>query len=915
MASKITPRIDSITTAELDTICADNTLTITPNKRTCVNLTDRAVQYKMKDKKACKVPEIFDLDRWIRERFSDLRMANITPFSRTSIISESAYAGYWVKEFCFDETVCESLNVSDYLNPMIKADKIASRWKFGLNYLCDTPFSARYKEWRQRIFNQLSKAGFVTISQAIEMIIGAIECNQLKVPENVALYSFDEVPPLYQDLFNVIASKSNVLKIEVQNENNAVWEKVGFKNKNEQYEMVARWAKEYHGNNPDKRLAIVVPDMEANKNRMLRELDDLFKPQWSLDLQGYKLAYDVSLGDKLTSLSFVSDALFTLSIQAEKENVENLARLFRIPSIKHFNIERFARQRYANKIMGDGALEKSLSSIYMHQECPLQIRKRLSDFDEIFGIAPETQLPSEWAKTFSEALDSLGWLRDAGTSEKISNGVDGLKDCFDKLGGLDLHVGCIERTLAHKILASYCEFQTVSVSVGSTPISILGTLEAAGLQYDTFWVVDCNAEVFPGKVSLNDCLPIALQTDLGAPHSSVLREFEYTNRLFDRYKSSCTNLYSSFVLEDEKSVKVNPAYVLESVPEIASLRAIICDDLQSRKELHYQRFNVVRSVDEELAPVQYSGDALKIIKGGTSVVDSVLNCSMGAYIKHELSFKELNTIRNIGYTAEERGEIMHEALEFFWAAIIGLTKSEGMVTDHATLISLNEVTVERLIMEGLETGIFWVARDDVPPLLMYSEKELLKRTLMQWVVKEKERAPFNVVAIEMTKTIKLGDYSVKVRLDRVDEVILPNSNIAIAIDYKSGENEINQALASKFSSQLPLASLKTVCSNNGSRERPVYTGEINAVGYANIRLNNAHISGIGHGNELIELGVADASKHKSRSAPKGWAKLKEHWQDKMVASLNEYAEGKLTYTPSVKSCEYCPNKNYCEYSA
>jgi probable DNA repair protein len=914
MSPKITSKINSITSAELDVICADNTLTITPNKRTCSNLTDRSVEYKMKDKKACKVPDIFDLDRWIRESFNTLRMANIAPFSRAAIITESAYAGYWVKEFSFDTTICESLNVKDYLNPMIKADKIASRWKFGHDYDCDTPLSGRYKEWRKSVYSQLSSSGFVTINQAVDMIINAIQRGEITLPENVAIYSFDEIPPLYQALFDVLAEKSKLIKIEVQNDKQSVWKKLGVQNKSAQYETVARWAMEYYTNNPGKRLAIVVPDMEANKKRIIRELDDLFKPQWTLDLQSYKLAYDVSLGDKLTSFSFVNDALFALSIDTAKDSIDTMARLFRIPSIKHFNIERFTRHKYANKLLNDGAFESSLRKIYMHQECPLQIRKRLVDFDDIMQLTPNLQLPSEWAKTLSAALDSLGWLRDAGTSEYISNGIDGLKECFDKLGSLDMHLGAIDKILAHKLLSSYCEFHTVGASVGDTPISIFGTLEAAGLQFEAIWVVDCNAGVFPSMVSLNDCLPLALQKETGAPHSSVAREFEYTNRLFDRYKSSCSNLFTSYVNEDEKNVLVSPAYVLESVESIPSISEIIYDDLMSRKQLHYKRFDVVSNLDTECAPVKYADGKYRVLKGGTTLVDDTLRCSMGAYIKHELGFREISINRSIGYTSKERGDIFHEALEFFWSEVKKLTVLNNKANDHETLCTLSYPEIVSLVDEGVETGFFWVARDDVPVMLQSSEKKLVMRTLLQWLEMEKGRTPFNVVAIEMTKTIMLGDYAVKVRLDRIDEVILPNNNIAVAIDYKSGENEINQTLATKFSSQLPLASLPSISSKRSAKELPVYDGKINAIGYANIRLNNANISGIGLGEDLVDLGVSDASKHRGKSAPKGWEELKAHWNNRMISSISDYASGKLTYTPSTKACEFCPNSNFCNYA-
>jgi hypothetical protein len=160
----------------------------------------------------------------------------------------------------------------------------------------------------------------------------------------------------------------------------------------------------------------------------------------------------------------------------------------------------------------------------------------------------------------------------------------------------------------------------------------------------------------------------------------------------------------------------------------------------------------------------------------------------------------------------------------------------------------------------------------------------------------------------------LGDYAVKVRLDRIDEVICANSNIAVALDYKSGENEINQALASKFTTQLPLASLPNASNSRNPKAKKEFNADITAIGYANIRLNNPNVSGIGEGNELVDLGVADASKHRLRSAPKGWGELKKYWKESMITSISSYASGKLTYTPSTQACKYCPNNKFCQYS-
>ena len=94
-------KVDDITEVELANICSAKTLTITPNQRTCSNLRDRAVMFKLKDKNACKVPDIQALSSWVNETFNKLRMKNISPFNKLAIIPSNLQIAYWVKAICF----------------------------------------------------------------------------------------------------------------------------------------------------------------------------------------------------------------------------------------------------------------------------------------------------------------------------------------------------------------------------------------------------------------------------------------------------------------------------------------------------------------------------------------------------------------------------------------------------------------------------------------------------------------------------------------------------------------------------------------------------------------------------------------------------------------------------------------------
>jgi hypothetical protein len=48
----------------------------------------------------------------------------------------------------------------------------------------------------------------------IELIITAIKNGKLSLPDNIFTFAFDEIPPLYHELFDVIAKYANLNELK-----------------------------------------------------------------------------------------------------------------------------------------------------------------------------------------------------------------------------------------------------------------------------------------------------------------------------------------------------------------------------------------------------------------------------------------------------------------------------------------------------------------------------------------------------------------------------------------------------------------------------------------------------------------------------------------------------------------------------
>ncbi|MDI4654585.1 MULTISPECIES: PD-(D/E)XK nuclease family protein [Pseudoalteromonas] len=887
-------KIQNINTSTLVKLASENSLTITPNNRIAANLTSYTVNFILNEtcKSACLTPTILPLKQWIADTFNTLRINNVAPFSKLALVTESALASYWVRAMYSQGQSDNLINPSEWLREAMAADKIAARWKL-VNYTPDSALSNHFKKWRKQVQKELLSNGYVTEAMAIELVISAIKNGELSLPKNVYTFAFDEIPPLYQDLFDAITNHANLSELKPLR-SKAKWYRVETLCSEDQFKVAAKWASKVIENEKGKSIAIVSPDLKSQKKDIIKSLNDVFEPQWVLPESGsYTAPYDVSLGEPLNQIPLFNRALYYLSL----ENVvmsEEVINIINDP-FAFANKEKMERRRFAKKMRDNRGIKTALKSLAMKSSCPPFLSKSLNDFANLSeALNTNSMVPSKWAMAFNDMLSVIGWAKNVELNELELLGAKKWVDALDMLAALDTHTGTITKELALRLINQYTANTLVTPQTKGSPINVLGALEAAGLDFDYVWVLDCNNNVFPAKAEPNACLPHALQIESKTPHSSGEREHEFTNQLFSRYSTSCDELYTSYITEDQYGSK-EAAFILTEATADIDADSIIDHDLICYKEASFQRFST-HTVNNEIGPLATNNNT---IPGGVAVLDLMNLCPMQAITNNRLKVGEHKPNFTMGLFGGERGEMMHNALEAMWGEIIELAKAQKSPTHSDQLHLMEPVDVQSMIERAVDSAFFWLDRDDISDELIEQERKQMSSTLTQWIEIEKARDKFNVIAMEKSDFVILGDFKIKIRKDRLDSVVnSANINKTLALDYKSSEESCTSALSRKIDkSQLPLAAL-----SEGA----------NGVGYLNVVPYSSNISGLAD-DESLEM-FKPIGKHRAQ-APKEWQELTGWWRDTLAERVKQYAQGFVSFTPSAKACAYCVKRSLCEHSA
>lgn len=644
-----------------------------------------------------------------------------------------------------------------------------------------------------------------------DLITDRYEYLEIKKPTCLVCYGFDVFTPQQITFLNkLIAVGCEVLLLDPLFENKQVQnqiKRVGFVDSRDEIYQAAIWARARLETDCAARIGIVVPTLASYRSAMTRIFSSVMQPNISDALPGSieRIApFNISLGTALSTYPLINSAFTVLMLVGRELEFERISHLLRSAFLAGSETEMNQRalldaqlRKYAEPVMTLEQLEALVRRVDKPASCPIlmQFLSALLLFSQ--KKLQQTECHAYFAQMIFELLQLAGFPGERSLSSTEYQTVKKWHAVIADFATLDsvkpeIHyseaVSCLHR------MATNTLFQPETPDV---PIQILGVLEAAGMDFDHLWVVGLSDEQWPLRPRPNPFIPLELQHKEKLPLGTTLESFAYSQRLTEGWLSSANEVILSYPKhsDDRDRHELKPSPLIKSIGVINE-ESLGLPDYTSHGDLIANTGALEYIVDDQAPPLS---DVVKqhAVKGGTSVIKDYAACPFRAWAKHRLNVESLK-MPHAGLNAMERGALVHDVLAQIWHQ---LKTKEAL----DTLGDNSDEALHEILTKAADRAIQSMKKSRVSALsgrFAGVEQRRLVRLVGEWLVVERMRNHFTVIATEDKRSIQVGGLTLNTRLDRVDEL---EDGQHIVIDYKTSKQSISTMLGDRPDEpQLPL---------------------------------------------------------------------------------------------------------------
>ncbi len=831
---------------------ATNVLILVPNNRLRNHLL-RAFALQQTEKAWLK-PNIQSLSQWLEAQWERLQNKGLD-YSCVSIATPLQRQILWEAAIRNSTLGATLLQPKPLAQQADSAFKNLELWRLSdsllTNYFTDAKSnSAQFAEWVKTFKRNLHLQNCVTRETSYALIAHAFATGDLPQFTEIYMEGFDDIPPLMNHVLQ--SATASLISMPPQASTTSHLVRTQAATTEEEIRSAALWSKVQVTRHPESALiGIVVPNLGQCRDQVERIFTEVFEADSILpDAARYTLPFNFSAGIPLGTTPLIHSLFEILNLQDDKWPLEPLCNLIYSPFWGDETRETIARAHLIKRLREleritlntsdlrycANKLEERIPSLQ-----PSGISKRFETLGTLFRVRLGQKPASEWLNVFDQILEIMSW---PGTRRLDSQEYQQLNLWFqvrDEFAAMDNFSAPISYTQACRYLRELADKTPFQAQTPDSPIQILGALEAAGLQFSHLWIMGLSDAQWPPVPAPNPLLPLQMQREHQMPHASATRELEIAQGLTQRYRQSAEKIIFSSAHTDGET-ELRASTLIRDIP-LTPLNVILKNhtaDLQT----HYKNLQLSSSL-EIIQDAQ--GPALngqELVRGGSRLFKLQAACPFEAFARLRLGAENPDEPA-IGFNAAERGNLLHDALAAIWREL----------KNSNNLKSLDDTSLELFV--GKVTGeIIGKAQARNPHQMgkVYCELEQkrLANLLYEWLVSERERPDFTVIAIEQENKIEFAGLGLTLRIDRVDEYI---NGDRLLIDYKTGTTHIKFWQGERLSEpQLPLYAV--------TREN------ISAISFAQINRKNQKWDGLGelHDSSLSQPGIKPSDNWQAQLA-------------------------------------------------
>jgi ATP-dependent helicase/nuclease subunit B len=739
---------------------------------------------------------------------------------------------------------------------------------------------AAFLRWHRRFCDLLIEMDAVTPEAAIAELLDKPWARE----QPLALLHLEDLPPLYR----LLCERARGCKrIEFAPRQASCLPTRVFSDTRGELAAVARWCLERAQDNPEGRYAVVLSDMEADRDR----LEYLLRREFDCLTSNYEsLPVNFATGFALDRLPLIRDALRVLDLARDEIRIESFVALLH---------SRFVVQPPLQPVKLEVALRR------LRELCREQIPQRL--FREMLQPAVDPELgrapweliallegdaglyrrkrsPSQWLVVFAHILEAWQWSRGRSLDSLEYQQLTQWQEALDAFACLDPVTGELGYSEALARLRELLAEQPFQPRTGDSAIQVLGPLETTGLNFDALWVTGMTAARWPSGARPNPYIPNRLQREHRMPHADAHWEWSWARQRWAHWMHGASLFQASFVNQSDGAAQL-PSPLLRDVP-VAAPEDELATDSRWLAQTAGADFDLIAP---GRIPLSAQESAARSV--GSYVLEQQSLCPFQAFAATRLS-----AAPHPGYAAgllpSERGTLLHRALFHLFGELAGSA-------ELATLEAAQESKLLDAALEFALQGISRPRRDVLGTDLLALESQRLAALLRQWLRLERERAePFTVVAREDEREITLAGLHMRLRLDRVDRL---SDGSELILDYKSGApDSIKRWFEERPARpQLPLYALL---------EPPA-----GGIAYASLKPGELGFAGVGQ--RAFEPGISAADdwlqSDQDTAVDDAMQELRVAWRAALEALAREFVDGESRVDPTADACRYCQRFSLC----
>lgn len=840
---------------------ASNHLQLTTSERHARLLSQQFGQRcREQGQQAWQSPPIYSINAWVRDQWLSLwpQTQLIHPVHELALYLEAVNTSEWA------ETMVAPVNVA-----RAAAHAAGLAEEYGIDVASVRPESdeqAAFKDWHARVRQRMQQAGWVTAADVFGELITKAGQGEWTAPEALVLQSASGLNPLQQGLIDHLAeSGTDVQYPEVKDSAPAQPDcRIYADTETELRAVVAGLAQRLADMDSDSGqsplIILAVPALNE-----IRPLLDTVLGEYLLaspamdDMSVERQPWRYSRGEGLDQQPLVAAAMDVLMLNGSGNSLQKTSRVLLSRSLWSES-ERSALHGLDYALRSKPARGYALGWLAQRDELAgCAAADKLLALNELLQSQSGLALPSAWAGHFRERLQSIDWPG-ADLDSVSHQAVEAFEESLNELAAMDRALSDCRVSEALKWLNLIVSRRPFQPGVDhQQPILICEYDEAADLPADAIYVLQASDQRLPLPRITTAFLPPSVLKDAGVATTAELA-IQQSREWIDRLTQQTSALFFSCPIMDDSGAELLPTPMLDWSADVITevTDSPVSALLRTTSALQYPEVDEVPAVTGSELP-----------RGGSGLLKDYAEAPFFAFCKGRLGLEAFpDTVS--GLDAMTQGNVMHEVLALCWQQ---LKNSEALNT-------LSEQALTDLAQDATRSVCDrHLAEWRLGPALVNLEQGRIADVAVQWLMHERRRVrPFEVVAHEQKMEAVISGLPMRLRIDRIDRLLVDGQDKYLILDYKTGRST---PAASKWyppnieEPQLPLYAVLADLSGHGIEQ-------VDGIAYAHVH--------DGHPALTLYSNFAKYLIDDEGASKQDWPDLLARWQQ----ALADMAEGIMT---------------------